>query len=304
MENINKVNDYFIMSNFFEPFATCEIRINNQTEKEDIYVTYVNKYFAKVTGFPNEEIINKYLSQIYPMDIERLRQFVTELKNTLSTSKFKLFEEYFECCNKFLKIFLFGYNNGMFHAIIEDVTEKRQYKRIILEKNRQISYLIEEMRVKNDRDSLTGLYNYQFAIESLDGSINNYNEYGDKFAVLLIDLLGLSRINEEYGYEIADNVLVDISEMLIANTRKIDVACRYGGDKFLIIYNNVDSDISKILIDRLKISLKKNIMINGEKSICICGSSIDYVGQTKCQLMNDLEQKLQKSKLLGKGIVL
>ena len=90
----------------------------------------------------------------------------------------------------------------------------------------------------------------------------------------------------------------------MSNTRKIDVSCRYSGDKFLIVYNNVDTDIAKILIDRLKKAIKKNIIMYDGSEILINGSMIDYSGQTKEQLIIDLEENLKKSKLLGPDVVL
>ena len=120
----------------------------------------------------------------------------------------------------------------------------------------------------------------------------------------MLDILNIKRYNEKYGYKQVDKLLVQVAESIMSNTRKIDVACRYNGDKFLIIYNNVDSDIAKILIDRLKKSIKKTIILYDGSEMFLNGSLIDYTGQEREPLIINLEEKLKKSKLLGPDVVL
>ena len=298
------VNDNEIMLNYFDPFITCEILYNEASNENELYIINANKYFSYITGIPNTEAINKKFNDICPSTKTSIFDWSKIIIDAATTNSSKVIEQYFDCFNKYLKLFIFGHNNGCFHIIIQDVTDKKQINRIILEKNRQIEYLVDEMRSKNDKDNLTGLYNYQFLLDSLDASIKSYVDENIEFSLLLLDFSNFKKINEEYGYKKADKLLLQISECIMANIRKIDVACRYSGDKFLITYNNVNSDISKILIDRLKKSIKKAIMLYDGSEILFNGSMIGYSGQTKEQLVLLLEENVKKSKLIGPDVIL
>ena len=293
-----------IMLNYFEPYITCEVIYNEYTHENELFIINANKYFSNITDIPNSEVINKKFSEIFPSTKTSIFDWSQIIINSALTSEYKVIEQYFDCFNKFLKLFIFGYDNGIFHIIMQDITNKKQMCRIMLEKNRQIEYLVEDMRSKNDKDSLTGLYNYQFVLDSLDTSIRNYNEEHIEFSLLLIDLLNFRKINLDFGFKQADKLLSDIAECIMSCTRKIDVSCRYSGDKFLIVYNNVDTDIAKILIDRLKKTLKKTIILYDGSEILFNGSMIDYAGQTKEQLIIELEEIVKKSKLLGPDVIL
>ncbi|QSX05296.1 GGDEF domain-containing protein [Sedimentibacter sp. zth1] len=304
MDNFKLVYDYIIMSNYFEPFATCEIRFNEKTNKNEIYVIYANKHFPCITGVPNDEILNKRLTEIFFQKSTTIFDWTRIIAEAAMTNSYKVIEDYFDSCNKFLKMFVFGYNMGVFHVIIKDETEKKENKRILFEKNKQIDYLIEEVRIKNNNDNLTKLYDYQFGLDSVDLSISDYNELGTNFTVLLLDLIGLRTINQDYGYEVGDKTLIEIADMLLSNTRKIDIPCRYSGGKFFVIYNNVNTDLAQVLIEKLKISIKKNIRVLHIIEIFINGAALDYSGQTKTELMTELESKLEKAKCLGADVIL
>ncbi len=303
MDNSN-LNSYNIMANYFEPFITCEIKYNDVTDENELYIIYANKHFYDITGIMDSEAVNKKFSEVCPSTKTSIFDWCSIIVNSAMTNDCKIIEQYFDCFNKFLKLFIFGYDKGVFHIIIQDITDKKQISRILFEKNRQIEYLQEDLRRKNDEDILTRLYNYQFVIDSLDTSIRNYKEENMGFSLLLIDFLNFKQLNLDYGFKLADKMLVQIADCIISNTRKIDLACRYFGDKFLIVYNNIDTDIAKILIDRLKKSLKKTIILYDGSELQFNGSVIDYSGQTKEQLIIELEENVKKSKLLGPGTIL
>lgn len=304
MNNVKVVYDYIIMSNYFEPFMTCEIKYNEEKTCSDIYIIYANKHFPTLTGIPNDKILNTTITDLFSKSSTNIFDWNKILLEAAVTNSYKVIEQYFDTCNKFLQMFVFGYNNGIFHVIIKDITEKKLHKRIMFDKDRQIDYLAEEIRIKNNKDNLTKLYNYQYAVDSINISIDNFRKENTPFSIFLMDLRGLKEINKQYGFSIADSLLIDIGYEFIINTRKIDIPCRYSGDKFLVIYNNTNSDISKILVEKLKFSIKDNVKVLKRNEIFINGAIIDYNNQDKLDLMLQLEDKLEKAKLVGKDIIL
>ena len=84
-------------------------------------------------------------------------------------------------------------------------------------------------------DPLTGLGNYRRLIDALQAEIERSGRTGRSFAILLLDLDGLKKINDRYGHLVGSQALCRVAEVLRIFGRSIDTAARYGGDEFAVI---------------------------------------------------------------------
>lgn len=84
-------------------------------------------------------------------------------------------------------------------------------------------------------DPLTGLGNYRRFVEALDTEVKRTGRTGRPFAILLLDLDQLKKINDRYGHLIGSQALCRLADVLRISCRAIDTATRYGGDEFAII---------------------------------------------------------------------
>jgi diguanylate cyclase (GGDEF)-like protein/PAS domain S-box-containing protein len=107
-----------------------------------------------------------------------------------------------------------------YEVITEDVTKQRQ--------------LEDHLRQQAARDPLTGLGNYRHLSEVLDMEIKRSERTGREFAVLLLDLDGLKKINDRYGHLTGSHALCRVADVL-SFCRDIDTAARYGGDEFAVV---------------------------------------------------------------------
>jgi diguanylate cyclase (GGDEF)-like protein len=108
----------------------------------------------------------------------------------------------------------------------------------------QRKYSEERIRELAEKDSLTGLSNRQAAESALEELIQQAPVGGKEFAVMLIDLDRFKTINDTYGHDAGDKVLVTIAARLRKLVRDSDVVARLGGDEFLLILNhagNIDT---------------------------------------------------------------
>src|ERR1700686_3367705 len=84
-------------------------------------------------------------------------------------------------------------------------------------------------------DALTGLANYRRLNEALESEIKRSERTGRAFAVLIFDLNGMKRINDQHGHPAGNCALCRLADIFRSSCRSIDTAARYGGDEFAII---------------------------------------------------------------------
>ena len=91
-------------------------------------------------------------------------------------------------------------------------------------------------------DALTGLFNRRLFMESLENRIARCQRYGDKCALLFLDVDDLKAINDAHGHAAGDAVLVQLAEILKLHTRTSDVVARIGGDEFGLLLDHLEAD--------------------------------------------------------------
>ncbi|MBD0348727.1 MAG: sensor domain-containing diguanylate cyclase [Thermoleophilia bacterium] len=106
-------------------------------------------------------------------------------------------------------------------------------------------------------DGLTGVYNRRYFHETLAREVKRAQRYGRALALLVFDLDGFKRINDEHGHLAGDEALAELGERLRAVVRAADVACRTGGDEFAVILPEARHFDAEQLLERLVKSLSE-----------------------------------------------
>ena len=95
--------------------------------------------------------------------------------------------------------------------------------------------LFDKVRQMAVSDSLTGLSNYRRLVDVLEAEARRSERTGRTFAVLLLDLDGLKKINDQLGHVVGTRAICRVADVLRGHCRAIDVAARYGGDEFALV---------------------------------------------------------------------
>lgn len=105
-------------------------------------------------------------------------------------------------------------------------------------------------------DPLTGLANYRRLVETLEAEIKRYARSHSSFAILLLDLDHLKKINDQYGHLVGSRALCRLANILRLHSREIDLAARYGGDEFVVILPETNAESAVRIAQRISARLR------------------------------------------------
>ena len=100
-------------------------------------------------------------------------------------------------------------------------------------------------------DSLTGLFNVRYLKQHIRHLLRVHKRYGHPFAVVLLDIDGLKRINDAFGHAAGDRALMGVAEAIRETIRSADTPIRMGGDEFCILAAHQTAQLAEIAATRL-----------------------------------------------------
>lgn len=142
-------------------------------------------------------------------------------------------------------------------------------------------------------DSITGLYNRGF-FETEFERFKNGRDF--PISIIYLDINKLKIINDKYGHNIGDNIIIKTGEIIKDSVRKYDIAARVGGDEFVILVPKADVKITERIIDRIH----KKIEIYNKKAKMPMKVSVGYgVAQSRKNMerkLTEADQKMYRQK--------
>lgn len=154
-------------------------------------------------------------------------------------------------------------------------------------------------------DKLTGLPNRRLFFERLEQVILEDERYKNSFALLFIDLDGFKFINDNYGHEVGDKVLITVGNRILQCIRKSDTVARMGGDEFTVIIKNIkDKQSVEVIVKKIHETIKALMYIEG--ITCALDSSIGIAiypedGHDGNALLKNADSSMYEIKKNGKG---
>ncbi len=174
------------------------------------------------------------------------------------------------------------------------------------------TYLFARMVDLATRDSLTGLYNHGHFYHLLDAELARSERQGHSLAVIMLDMdkdpLGLKAVNDTYGHQAGDALLVEIADRLRSNLRRADAVARYGGDEFVVLAPETGPHQAEALARRLWATIRDvPFLINDMEtrltaSLGVAVSSGDN-GHTPEYVVKLADQACYEAKELGRDRV-
>lgn len=120
-------------------------------------------------------------------------------------------------------------------VLIQDVTDKSYERATLLD-------MAHKLEKKSHIDALTGIYNRHFLNDWVSKYLPIFKKNHTNLVCCMYDLDHFKRVNDEYGHDQGDNVLVSFVDVVRKNLRKDDIFIRYGGEEFLVLLPDLEKD--------------------------------------------------------------
>jgi diguanylate cyclase (GGDEF)-like protein len=136
----------------------------------------------------------------------------------------------------------------------------------------------EETRVQAElqklasTDPLTGVYNRRRLIELAGDALYRYRRYGRPFSILVMDLDGFKNVNDTFGHQQGDAVLIEFSRGVLAEKRVTDTLGRMGGDEFALVLPETSPDEARVLAERILQQCGEIHLVNETDSVRVTTS--------------------------------
>jgi len=140
-------------------------------------------------------------------------------------------------------------------------------------------------------DPLTGLGNYRCLLQVLGAEVKRFDRTGRSFAVLLLDLDELKKVNDRYGHTVGSRALCRLGNVLRVHCRSIDTAARYGGDEFAVVLPETTAEAARVVASRICDQLASD---NEQPALSVSIGVADYAdgGQTIEGLLRTADREL------------
>lgn len=165
---------------------------------------------------------------------------------------------------------------------------------------------MEELRREVFRDQLTGIGNRRFADITLENHERTLQESCVSFGILFVDIDFFKSFNDNWGHAAGDQVLYMVAQTLANGLRALDVACRWGGEEFVIILPNISKKSLHEVAERLRMLVEKSWLSFEGRQLTVTasfGGAISREDESAESVVARADQQVYVSKEAGRNCV-
>jgi len=166
--------------------------------------------------------------------------------------------------------------------------------------------LMDTLRDTSLRDAMTGLYNRRFLEEFIDKIMNQAQRVNETYSVLMLDVDFFKIVNDTYGHDIGDKVIIEIGKVLKDNIREADLAIRYGGEEFVVMLHNASDKGTLEVANKIHSAFAQLVFDVGsgetmQKTMSIGIAKFPHDGQTIWKCIKYADTALYVAKTTGRN---
>jgi len=165
---------------------------------------------------------------------------------------------------------------------------------------------MEDLRKEVLTDKLTGIGNRRYADISLERLAASLEESNVPFGVVFVDIDHFKNVNDTWGHHVGDRVIAMVAKTLTAVLRPLDVACRWGGEEFVVLIPNITVQGLATMTERLRMLVEHSWADHEGERIMVTasfGGAISEEGESPESVVARADTQVYLSKTAGRNCV-
>ena len=260
----------------------------------------VNEKLCEILGYSKSELMGKTFQELtHPDDLATSLELVQSLlegeRESFSTEKRYIVKDCQFVWGS-LTVSLVRSADGVpkyFVAVISDIGSRK-----VME---------QELINRATHDSLTGLLNRTELAKALDKEAARAGRYSRPFSLLMLDIDHFKLVNDDFGHQVGDRVLIELAGILEAAIRKVDFVGRFGGEEFLLILPELNHEKALELAERIRKQVESHTIITQDQvikiTVSIGVSTYPEHGNDVDALVKASDDAMYKAKACGRNQV-
>lgn len=270
-------------------------------------ITYWNKGAEHISGFPSQEVLGKWCGDKILMHVNEEGQLLCDtdcpLLKVMDEGKPIEAEVYLHHKENYrvpvrIRVKPIQDDHGEIIGAVEVFSDNTFAV--------AVRHRIEELKRLADSDALTGTGSRRFSEVTLSAALKNYQQNGEIFGLLFIDVDHFKQINDTYGHLVGDQMLKVVADTMRYSVRTSDYVGRWGGEEFIIILYQINEKQLQNIAEKLRSLVEKNTLTTekGEVGVTVSvGGTLVQPGDTLKTILQRADELLYQSKSMGKNCV-
>lgn len=167
--------------------------------------------------------------------------------------------------------------------------------------NKQVFLNYKELEQLAVTDSLTGLFNRTKFNEVVKNEVLRSKRFGHTFGLAIFDIDHFKSVNDNYGHQVGDKVLVEIVNIVKNNLRTTDMFFRWGGEEFIVICLETNKDGFRILLENIRKTIEENVFEDIDSKTVSIGFTMHEKSDDEMSLVEKADEALYKAKNSGRN---
>jgi diguanylate cyclase (GGDEF)-like protein len=158
-------------------------------------------------------------------------------------------------------------------------------------------------RINNliNKDELTSLFNRRYIDQKLDEVIEDSKKTGENVCLILFDIDHFKKVNDNYGHQVGDEVLKQVSKIIIDNIGEENFAGRFGGEEFLVILKSTNREKGLIIANAIRKKIENSHIDSINGSITSSGGLISNSFMSSRKMIKKADEHLYEAKNKGRN---